>query len=84
MKVMREEMNQQFNQILSLIQKNPLLAQVKYKFVTLDTPLPPLLVIHCILDETAASSYDVKEASATIRNGEGRDCLSNKRTGSLD
>ena len=29
MKVMREEMNQQFNQILSLIQKNPLLAQVK-------------------------------------------------------
>jgi integrase/recombinase XerD len=29
MKIMREEMNQQFNQILSLIQKNPQLAQVK-------------------------------------------------------
>ena len=26
---LRKEMNQQFNQILSLIQKNPLLAQVK-------------------------------------------------------
>ena len=28
-KVMREEMNQQFSQIMSLIQQNPRLAQVK-------------------------------------------------------
>jgi hypothetical protein len=29
MKAMREEMNQQFNQILSMIQQNPKLAQIK-------------------------------------------------------
>ena len=29
MKAMREEMNQQFNQIMSMIQQNPTLAQVK-------------------------------------------------------
>jgi hypothetical protein len=29
MKVMREEMNQQFNQIMSMIQDNPKLAQIK-------------------------------------------------------
>jgi hypothetical protein len=29
MKAMREEMNQQFNQIMSMIQQNPHLAQIK-------------------------------------------------------
>jgi integrase/recombinase XerD len=29
MKTMREEMNQQFNQIMAMIQHNPVLAQVK-------------------------------------------------------
>ena len=29
MKAMREEMNQQFNQIMSMIQQNPKLAQIK-------------------------------------------------------
>ena len=29
MKVMREEMNQQFNQIMSMIQQNPQLAHIK-------------------------------------------------------
>jgi hypothetical protein len=34
MKAMREEMNQQFNQIMSLIQQNPKLAQIKPKVLT--------------------------------------------------
>jgi integrase len=34
MKAMREEMNQQFNQIMSMIQQNPILAQVKPKVLT--------------------------------------------------
>jgi integrase len=34
MKAMREEMNQQFNQIMSVIQQNPKLAQVKPKVLT--------------------------------------------------
>jgi integrase/recombinase XerD len=34
MKVMREEMNQQFNQIMSMIQQNPILAQVKPEALT--------------------------------------------------
>jgi hypothetical protein len=29
MKAIREEMNQQFNQIISMIQQNPKLAQIK-------------------------------------------------------
>jgi integrase/recombinase XerD len=31
MKAMREEMNQQFNQIMSMIQQNPKLAQLNQK-----------------------------------------------------
>ena len=34
-------------------------------------PLPPLMVVQCILGEAAASLYIVKNASATIRKGEG-------------
>jgi hypothetical protein len=34
MKTMREEMNQQFNKIMSMVQKNPLLAQVKPEALT--------------------------------------------------
>ena len=34
MKTMREEMNQQFNRIMSLIQQNPILAQVKAEALT--------------------------------------------------
>ena len=34
MKVMREEMNQQFSQIMSMIQQNPILAQVKPETLT--------------------------------------------------
>jgi hypothetical protein len=34
MKVMREEMNQQFSQIMSMIQQNPKLAQVKPEALT--------------------------------------------------
>jgi integrase/recombinase XerD len=34
MKIMREEMNQQFNQIMSIIQQNPRLAQVKPEVLT--------------------------------------------------
>jgi hypothetical protein len=34
MKAMREEMNQQFNQIMSMIQQNPLLAKVKPEALT--------------------------------------------------
>jgi len=34
MKAMREEMNQQFNQIMSMIQQNPILAQVKPEALT--------------------------------------------------
>jgi integrase len=34
MKAMREEMNQQFNQIMSMIQQNPILAQVKSEALT--------------------------------------------------
>jgi len=34
MKRMREEMNQQFNQILLMIQQNPILAQVKPEVLT--------------------------------------------------
>jgi integrase len=34
MKAMREEMNQQFNQIMSMIQHNPILAQVKPEALT--------------------------------------------------
>jgi len=34
MKAMREEMNQQFNQIMSMIQQNPTLAQVKPEILT--------------------------------------------------
>jgi hypothetical protein len=31
MKSMREEMNQQFSQIMSMIQQNPKLAQIKHE-----------------------------------------------------
>jgi len=34
MKAMREEMNQQFSQIMSMIQQNPILAQVKPEALT--------------------------------------------------
>jgi len=34
MKAMREEMNQQFSQIMSMIQENPILAQVKPETLT--------------------------------------------------
>ena len=34
MKVMREEMNQQFTQIMSMIQENPRLAQIKPEALT--------------------------------------------------
>ena len=34
MKAMREEMNNQFSQILSMIQQNPILAQVKPEALT--------------------------------------------------
>jgi hypothetical protein len=34
MKAMREEMNQQFSQIMSMIQQNPKLAQVKPEILT--------------------------------------------------
>ena len=34
MKVMRDEMNQQFNQIMSMIQQNPKLAQIKPEVLT--------------------------------------------------
>jgi len=34
MKAMREEMNHQFSQIMSVIQQNPKLAQIKPKVLT--------------------------------------------------
>ena len=34
MKAMREEMNNQFSQIMSMIQQNPILAQVKPEALT--------------------------------------------------
>jgi len=34
MKAIREEMNQQFSQIMSMIQQNPILAQVKPEVLT--------------------------------------------------
>jgi hypothetical protein len=34
MKAMREEMNQQFSQIISMIQQNPTLAQLKPEALT--------------------------------------------------
>jgi hypothetical protein len=34
MKLMREEMNKQFSQIMSMIQQNPILAQVKPEALT--------------------------------------------------
>ena len=34
MKAMREEMNQQFKKIMSMVQKDPLLAQVKPEALT--------------------------------------------------
>jgi hypothetical protein len=34
MKAMRDEMNQQFSQIISMIQQNPKLAQVKPEILT--------------------------------------------------
>ena len=34
MKAIREEMNQQFSQIMSMIQQNPILAQVKPEALT--------------------------------------------------
>jgi len=34
MKAMREEMTQQFSQIMSMIQQNPILAQVKPEALT--------------------------------------------------
>jgi hypothetical protein len=37
MKAMREEMNQQFNQIMSLIRQNPQLAYIKPEVLTLKT-----------------------------------------------
>jgi site-specific recombinase XerD len=37
MKAMREEMNQQFNQIMSLIRQNPLLANIKPEVLTMRT-----------------------------------------------
>ena len=40
MQKMREEMNQQFNQIMSMIQQNPKLAQVKPEILTKNTPHP--------------------------------------------
>ena len=37
MKAMREEMNQQFSQIVSMIQQNPKLAQIKPEALTTKT-----------------------------------------------
>ena len=33
-KIVREEMNQQFSQIMSMIQQNPILAQIKPEVLT--------------------------------------------------
>jgi adenylosuccinate synthase len=41
MKAMREEMNQQFNQIMSMIQQNPQLANVKPELLTIKKVISP-------------------------------------------
>jgi hypothetical protein len=41
MRVMREEMNQQFNQIMSMIQQNPKLAQIKPEVLPNKKMIPP-------------------------------------------
>ena len=41
MKSMREDMNQQFNQIMSMIQQNPKLAQIKPEVLPNKKMIPP-------------------------------------------